>query len=344
MSDEKNLVFAPEGYPALLGGLKQRIQQARLQTSLSVNHALVCLYFEIGQLIAEQQQSRGWGSKVIRQLSKDLRTAFPSSQGFSARNLQYMCTLAKAYANEPKFAQQPVARLPWGHIVLLLDKVPDGGIRSWYARTTIENGWSRAILRHQIESGLHTRQGQAQNNFQTSLPAVDSELAQQILKDPYHFDFLTLQTAAKEKDIELGLLQNIQNFLLELGSGFAFVGSQYPLTVGSADFYIDLLFYHLKLRRYVVIDLKLEAFMPEHAGKMSFYLSAVDETLRHPQDQPSIGLILCKTKDDLVAEYTLRDVSKPIGVAEYRLQRALPKDLQAELPTLEQIRAELEEE
>jgi predicted nuclease of restriction endonuclease-like (RecB) superfamily len=263
--------------------------------------------------------------------------------GFSPRNLKYMRAFAEAWPDEA-IVQQLVAQIPWGHNVRILDYVDAPVERDWYIRQTIENGWSRNVLVHQIESGLYRRQGKAVSNFTRTLPAPQSELAQQIVKDPYNFDFLTLSQEAQERELERGLLDHIRDFLLELGVGFAFVGSQYPLQVGGEEFRIDLLFYHLKLRAYVVIDLKLEAFKPEFSGKMNFYLSAADDLLRHPSDQPSIGIILCKSRNKIVAEYALRDLRKPMGVSEYRLTESLPKQLKGSLPSIEELEAQLKRE
>jgi len=256
------------------------------------------------------------------------------------RNLRYMRAFATAYP-DGDFVQQVVAQIPWGHNVRLLDHVKDRDERAWYLQQTIARGWSRDILVHQIESRLYERQGQATTNFPTTLPPPQSDLAQQTLKDPYTFDFLTLGDAAHEHDLERGLTDHIRAFLLELGVGFAYVGSQYHLEVGGQDYYIDLLFYHLKLRCYFVLDLKATEFRPEDAGKMNFYLSAADDLLRHPDDQPSIGLILCKSRNKVVAEYALRDMSKPIGVSAYQLTEALPERLQGSLPTIEELEATL---
>ena len=261
-------------------------------------------------------------------------------KGFSPRNLKYMRRFAEVWAEE-EFVQQVAAQLPWFHNCVLLDKVADRDERMWYARAAIHHGWSRAILVHQIESHLHLRQGKAITNFDRALPSPQSDLAQEVTKDPYNFDFLMLGKEAHERDLERGLLEHLRKFLLELGVGFAFVGSQYPLTVGGEEFRIDLLFYHLKLRCYLIIDLKTVPFQPEFAGKMNFYLSAVNNLLRHPDDQPSIGLILCKTKNQVVAEYALEDYSKPIGISEYRLAESLPEKLQGSLPTVEELESEL---
>jgi predicted nuclease of restriction endonuclease-like (RecB) superfamily len=261
-------------------------------------------------------------------------------KGFSPRNLKYMRAFAEAWPDEA-IVQQVVAQIPWGHNVRILDLVDAPDDRIWYAKATIQHGWSRNVLVHQIESGRRHRQGKAVANFDRTLPSPQSELAQDITKDPYNFDFLTLGDDARERDLERGLLDHLRQFLLELGVGFAFVGSQYRLNVGSQEFYIDLLFYHLKLRSYVVIDLKMKSFEPEFAGKMNFYLSAVDDLLRHPDDQPSIGIILCKTRERFVAEYALRGIHKPIGISEYRLAESLPETLRGSLPTIEELESEL---
>jgi predicted nuclease of restriction endonuclease-like (RecB) superfamily len=279
---------------------------------------------------------------VIDQLAADLRSSFPEMSGFSPRNLKYMRAFAEAWPDED-FVQQVAAQLPWFHNCTILDKLKNLAERIWYAQQTIENGWSRNILIHQIESNLFHRKGKAITNFDRTLPAPQSELAQQIIKDPYNFDFLSLGSEAKERDLERGLIAQLQKFLLELGVGFAFVGSQYPLEVDGEDFFIDLLFYHLKLRCFVVIDLKMDQFRPEYAGKMNFYLSAVDDLLKHSSDQPSLGIILCKTKKKMVVEYALRDTSKPLGVAEYRITAALPERLKGNLPSIEDLEAELSE-
>jgi len=330
----------PEGYHTLLGTLKERIRAAQTRAALSVNRELVLLYWTIGREIAERQEEHGWGAQVIARLSADLRQAFPEMKGFSPRNLRYMRAFAAAYP-EPDFWQQAAANLPWGHVMRLLDTVPALEARTWYAQQAVEHGWSRAILAHHIDGKLYDRQGQSQTNFTRTLPAPQSDLAQQVLKDPYNFDFLSLGTEARERDLERGLVAHIQQFLLELGVGFAFLGSQYRIEVDGRDYYIDLLFYHVKLRCYVTIDVKMVDFEPEFAGKMNFYLSAVDDLLRHPDDQPSIGLILCKGKSKVVAEYALRDMAKPIGVSAYTLLETLPSDLQGSLPTIEELEATL---
>jgi predicted nuclease of restriction endonuclease-like (RecB) superfamily len=301
---------------------------------------LVRLYWGIGRDILHRQAEEGWGAQVVDRLSADLRRAFPEMRGFSVRNLKYMRAFAEAWADE-KFVQQVAAQLPWFHNCTVLDRVKAAKHREWYLRRAIEHGWSRNVLTHQIEVALHRRAGKAITNFSKTLPAAQSELAQQILKDPYAFDFLSLGTEAQERDLEGGLLRHLRDFLLELGVGFAFVGSQVHLEVGGEDFYLDLLFFHLKLRCFVVIDLKMGAFKPEYAGKMNFYLSAADGLLRHKDDQPSVGLILCKKKNKVVVEYALKDMTKPIGVSAYQLMERLPERLKGSLPTVEELEAEL---
>ncbi len=338
MGRERGVV--PDGYHALLSDLKERIRSAQIRAALSVNRELIALYWQIGRAISERQETHGWGTQVIDRLSADLRRAFPDMRGFSPRNLRYMRAFATAYP-EPDFWQQAAANLPWGHVMRLLDTVSDPQVRAWYAQKAVEHGWSRAILTHQIEAKLYERHGQSQTNFERTLPAPQSDLARQVLKDPYNFDFLSLGEEAHERDLERGLVAHIQQFLLELGVGFAFLGSQYRIEVDGRDYSIDLLFYHVKLRCYVAIDVKMVDFEPEFAGKMNFYLSAADDLLRHPDDQPSIGLILCKGKSKVVAEYALRDMTKPIGVSAYHLTEALPEQLQGNLPTIEELEATL---
>ncbi len=328
-------------YKALLADLKRRIQEAQVRAGLAVNRELVLLYWSIGREILIRQEREGWGAKVIDSLARDLHQSFPEMRGLSPRNLKYMRALADAWPDE-QIVQQLVAQIPWGHNVRLLDYVKSPVERRWYAEQTIANGWSRNVLILQIESRLYDRQGKAISNFQSALPQHQSDLAQQILKDPYNFDFLTLEKDARERDIERGLLDHLRQFLLELGSGFAFVGSQVPLEVGGEDYRLDLLFYHLKLRVFVVAEVKAGPFRPEYVGKMNFYLSAVDDLLRHPSDQPSIGLILCRSKEGIVVEYALRDIGKPMGIAEFRLTESLPDSLKSTLPSIEELESELD--
>jgi predicted nuclease of restriction endonuclease-like (RecB) superfamily len=330
----------PDSYPSLLQELKQRIQQSQSRASMSVNRELVLLYWRIGRDILLRQEQEHWGAKVIDRLAVDLKKAFPEMKGFSPRNLKYMRAFAEAWPEE-EFVQQAVAQIPWGHNVRILDSVKERRAREWYVQATLEHGWSRDVLVHQIESGLHKRAGAAVTNFERTLPSPQSDLAQQITKDPYTFDFLMIGEDAHERELEQGLLTHLRDFLVELGIGFALVASQYRLEVGGSDFFIDLLFYHLKLRCFVVVDLKAKEFEPEFAGKMHFYLAAVDDLLRHPDDRPSIGLIICKTKNQIVAEYALRNSTTPIGISEYRLAESLPTDLKGSLPTIEELENEL---
>lgn len=334
----------PMGYIEFLDELKARIQAARVKAALAANYELILLYWDVGRRILEQQAVQGWGAKVVDRLAQDLRGAFPDMKGLSLRNLKYMRAFADAYP-KPAIVQQVVAQIPWGHNLILIDKVKDPADRLWYAQQTVTHGWSRNILALQIGSGLHQRQGKAITNFRATLVPPQSDLAQQALKDPYVFDFLSIAEDAEELAIERDLVSHITHFLLEMGAGFAFVGRQVHLEVNGEDFYIDLLFYHLKLRCFVVIDLKVQPFKPEFAGKMNFYLSAVDDLLRHPDDKPSIGLILCREKNRITAEYALRDIRKPIGVAGWqtKITESLPKRLRGILPTIEQIETELED-
>lgn len=325
------------GYPALLEDLKARIRSARQKAALSVNRELILLHWELGRRILESQSQEGWGAKVIDRLAADLQREFPDTKGFSPRNLKYMRALAEAWPGKA-FVQGPLAQITWYHHITLLDKVKDRTEREFYIRQTIANGWSRAVLVHQIESGLFHRQGKALNNFDLVLPPAQSDLARETLKDPYVFDFLGLGPEAQERDLERVLVSQVREFLLELGAGFALIGTQYRLEVGGQEFYLDLLFYHVRLRCYVVVELKVGEFQPEHAGKMLFYLGAVDDLLRHPDDQPSIGLILCKVQNRLVAEYTLRGAHRPLGVATYQM---MPEPLRDALPSPAEIEAVL---
>jgi predicted nuclease of restriction endonuclease-like (RecB) superfamily len=333
----------PEGYEPFLKDLKERIRTAQVRAALAVNRELVLLYWSIGRDILARQKQHGWGAKIIDRLAADLHTAFPEMTGLSPRNLKYMRAFAEAWPDEP-IVQAALAQITWYHNIALVEKLNTPEERLWYARQTIQNGWSRNVLVHQIESGLYRRQGKALTNFTRTLPAPQSELAQQIVKDPYNFDFLTITEEARERELERALIDHIRDFLLELGIGFAFVGSQYPIQVGGEEFRLDLLFYHLRLRAFIVLELKVGEFQPEFSGKMNFYLSAIDDLLRHPDDQPSIGIILCKSKNKVVAEYALRDIRKPVGVSEYRLTEALPKRLRDSLPAIEQLEAELKDE
>lgn len=327
-------------YGILLREIKNQIAFSRYKAALKVNKELILLYHQIGTGILKSQKQHGWGAKVIDQLSQDLRSEFPDMKGFSTRNLKYMRKFAEEYS-ELEFVQQVAAQLPWFHIATIMDQVNDKESQIFYMKKSIEHGWSRSVLVHQIESKLHNRQGKAVSNFRDKLPYPHSELAQEMIKNPYLLDFLGITEKAQEREIENALMQHMQKFLVELGAGFAFMGRQYHLEVGGEDFYLDMLFYNIKLRSFIVVELKSDKFKPEHAGKMSFYLSVVDDFLKHPSDNPSIGLILCKTKNEVVAEYTLRDVSKAIGLSEYKLTESLPENLKINLPTIEELEAEL---
>jgi predicted nuclease of restriction endonuclease-like (RecB) superfamily len=341
VSDEPiRLIAAPEGYGDWLADLKERIHTAQQRATLAVNRELVLLYWHIGRDILARQAEQGWGAKVIERLAHDLRDAFPQMKGFSPRNLKYMRAFADAWP-DAEFVQEVLAQLPWYHQLALLDKLDNTESRRWYAARAIEHSWSRNILVMQIETRLLERSGAAVSNFAASLPRPQSDLARESLKDPYRFDFLGLSHEAQEREIENALVKHVTDFLLELGAGFAFVGRQVLLDVGGDEFFIDLLFYHLKLRCYVVIELKGGKFKPEHLGQLGFYLTAVDAQVKHPQDSPTIGLLLCKSKNKVVAEYALRDKSLPIGVAEYQLVESLPAELQTSLPSIEQIEREL---
>jgi len=328
------------GYIQLLSKVKEQIRHSQVHAALSVNQELVLLYWNIGKRILAAQNLEGWGSKVIERLADDLQSEFPDMKGFSARNLKYMRALAEAWPDEA-IVQAPLAQITWYHNITLLDKLDSREERLWYANKTIENGWSRNLLVHQIESGLFNRQGKAITNFEITLPVPQSDLARQLIKDPYTFDFLTIAEKAREREMEKGLLEHLRDLLIELGKGFAFIGNQYHLVVSEKDYYLDLLFYHINLHCYIVIDLKTDEFKPEYAGKMNFYLSALDDLLAGEKDNPSIGIILCKNRDKLTVEYALRDTRKPIGVAAYRLTRSLPEGLKSALPTLAEIKRKL---
>jgi predicted nuclease of restriction endonuclease-like (RecB) superfamily len=335
-----NLFNPGSEYDRFLSDLKDRIRAAQVKAALAVNRELVLLYWQIGREILSRQEQQGWGAKVIPKLARDLQQEFPDMKGFSARNLKYMRSFAEAYPDEA-IVQQLAAQIPWFHNCMLLEKIKDATERQWYIQQTIHYGWSRNVLTYQIETGLYQRQGEAVTNFANTLPSPQSDLAQQLIKDPYRLDFLDLGKEAQERDLENALVTHIRDFLLELGVGFAFVGNQYRLEVGGDDFYLDLVFYHLKLRCFIIIDLKMGDFEPAFTGQMGFYISAVDSLLRHPDDQPTIGLILCKSKNKVVAEYALRDVNKPIGISTHHFGQLLPAPLQENLPTIDQLEAEL---
>lgn len=336
------LLDMPNNYVELLEEIKSKIQQSRLKTVLSVNTALILLYWEIGCDILKRQAIEGWGTKVIDRLSFDIKEIFPDMKGFSPRNLKYMRAFATAYPDR-EFVQRVVAQIPWRSNLMLLDKLKELELRTWYAQQTLQHGWSQSVLHFQIQSSLHLRIGQTQNNFPQILPPEQSDMAVQIFKDPYIFDFLGTDTPRRELDIEKTLIVHVEKFLLELGQGFAFVGRQVQLEVGDSDFRLDLLFYHFKLRSFVVIELKTGKLEPGHVSQLGFYMNVVDDVMKHENDQPTIGLLLVKEKNHVVAEYCLQGYAKPIGISEWQdaIQNSLPKEFKSSLPSIEEIEAEL---
>lgn len=347
---------SPKEYALVLANIKQRIQHAQVKATMTVNRELLKLYWDIGNMISIQQKEYGWGTSAVEKLSIDIQKELPGLSGFSRSNIFYMRSFYQTYndllqALDQKVQQPagqleslPIFNIPWFHNVILLQKIKDNDQRLWYAQKAAEHGWSRSVLEMQIESNLFERQGKAVTNFQVTLPKPDSDMAQQSLKDPYIFDFLTLDEQHHERDIEQGLIENVQALLLELGKGFSFVARQYHLNIDNKDYYIDLLFYHIKLKRYIAIELKAKEFDPRDVGQTNFYLSAIDDLLKDENDQPTIGLILCKTKRNLSVEYALRGISRPLGVASYETEilNKLPKELKSTLPTIEEIEEELE--
>jgi len=323
-------------YLATIQEIKAEIKKAQYKATVKVNNELLLLYYHIGQAI---NKHKVWGNKFIENLSRDLRLEYPDAKGYSVRNLKYMAKFAETYPDK-EFVQQVVAQIPWGHNVVIMDKVLAEDERTWYLKECAKNGWSRNVLVHQIESNLYARQATADeiSNFENRLPAPQSELATQMMKDPYIFDFIPFKADMLERDIENAMVAEVTKLLLELGAGFAFLGNQYHLNVGGEDFYLDLLFYNLKLRCYVVIELKTGDFKPEYAGKLNFYLTAVDNILKTEQDAPTIGLLLCKSKNDLIAEYALQDINKPIGISEYRITEDIPEKFRQQLPSIEDIK------
>ena len=372
---KKQATIVRSDFAALLADVKGRIQSAQTRAVLAVNSELVRLYWDIGRMIDERQQREGWGAAVIPHLAAELKNELPELKGFSERNIKRMLAFYREYADptaivQPAVAQLPKLRkvpplaaqlavaekvpppaallmdsllgaIPWFHHIILMEKVKDLPTRRWYMEQTLANGWSRNILSLQIGAQAHARHGKAVSNFAAMLPAPQSDLVQQTLKDPYIFDFLTLTEPFQERELETELVRHLEKFLLELGQGFAFVGRQYRLDVGDEDFYIDLLFYHLRLRAFVVIDLKKGKFKPEYAGKLNFYCNVINDRLKHATDQPTIGLILCQTQDRLLAEYSFAGIDKPIGISTYELTRSLPPNLRSALPTVEELEAEL---
>ena len=338
------LSLQQQDYKQWLKELKQRFRRAQLKAAVSVNSELLQFYWGLGAGIVEKQKTAAWGSGFLRQLSQDMRAEFPDVKGFSKRNLEQIRRWHLFWIQDDTIAKQPASQLmqiPWWHNVVIVSKCQSTEEATYYVNNTLCHGWSRSVLTHQIESKRWQREGKAITNFSQTLPAPQSDLVTQVLKDPYAFDFLTLTQDFNERELEQGLVDHLQKFLLELGAGFAYLGKQVPIQVGSRDFYLDLLFYHARLHCYVVVELKVVSFEPEHAGKLNFYLKAVDEQLRQPSDQPTIGILLCKDRDRVVAEYALSDIQKPIGVSEYQLTQSLPSKLKFSLPSIEQIEAEL---
>ncbi|OBG13671.1 hypothetical protein A5765_12215 [Mycolicibacterium celeriflavum] len=333
----------PAWYPELLDAVVGRVQTGRQRAVAAANQELVATYWAVGNEILARQDAEGWGARVIDRLSADLRERFPDAKGFSPRNLKYMRAFAAAWP-EGLIVQAGLAQLPWYHHIALLDKLDSSDLRLWYAEAAIEDGWSRNVLVHHIGGRLHERAGQAVTNFARTLSPTDSDLAQQATRDPYLFDFVGIADIRREHDLEHALTDHVEKFLLELGQGFAFVGRQVHLEIGDTDFYADLLFYHLKLRCFVVIELKVGDFDPSYLGQLGMYMAAVDDLLRHADDKPTIGLILCKTKNNVVAEYALRGYTAPIGVAEWKttITASLPAELETSLPTVEELEAELD--
>ena len=365
----------PNNYQEILKQLKEKIRLARTKVVYSANTQLLEIYWEVGRTILHQQSKEGWGTKVIDRLSNDLRAEFSDMKGLSVRNLKYMRAFAEAYPNfnysvekqlnqikfksseivqvppaqltksqKNQFVQAMLAQLSWYHHTTLLDKIKDPEVRLFYIQKTIENGWSRDVMVHQIESELYKRQGKMPSNFEQTIAPPGSELVRQVFKDPYKFEFIYLGEEATERDLEDALTKQVTKFLLELGQWFSFMGRQYKINLGDKEYFFDLLFYHTRLKRYIIIDLKIDEFKPEYKGKMEFYLNLADEQLKNEDDKPSIGLILCKTKDGLVVEYALRDSAKPIGVATYRISNKLTKEMKKELPSVEELESELNRE
>jgi len=350
-----NKIITTQEYRDWLIDIKQRVQSAQLKAATAVNTALLEFYWHLGADIVQKQKNATWGSGFLKQLSEDLMAEFPDMKGFSYRNIVFVRQWYLFYTQEDTKLKQAVSllagqivpqlvQIPWGHNIAIIQKCDTIEQALFYVQETIENNWSRSVLTHQIESRLFSRQGKAVTNFKNTLPVPQSDLAREIIKDPYNFDFLTLTEDYTERELEKGLIDHIAKFLMELGAGFAYLGKQVPLQVGERDFFLDLLFYHTRLHCHVVIELKVVEFEPEHAGKLNFYIKAVDEQLRGEGDNPTIGMLLCKEKDRVVAEYALSDIHKPMGVSEYELTQAIPDDLKGSLPTIEQIEAELQSE
>ena len=341
----KKEIFSSD-YKSFLGEIKSRIASSQIKAAIAVNEELLRLYWDLGKIILEKQKVSSWGDGLIEQISTDLKSEFPNIQGFSVRNIKYMRQWFSFWNIDNQIGQQLVAqivKIPWGHHIAIITKIKNSDEAVFYLQKTIEHGYSRAVLIHQIESRLYGREGKAITNFSMTLPAPDSDLAQQTLKDPYVFDFLSMRKEYDERELEDSLVAHVTKFLLELGAGFSYIGRQYKLEIGDDEFYIDLLFYHVKLHCYVVVELKTGKFKPEYAGKLSFYISAVDGEIKSERDNPTIGILICKSKNDTVVEYALNDINKPIGVSEYKLIKDLPNEFKSSLPTIEEIEFELRE-
>jgi predicted nuclease of restriction endonuclease-like (RecB) superfamily len=334
-----NEIIDKKSYNSLFIQIKQEIQTSQQKAISSVNKELIYLYFNIGNIVHQKQNSFGWGAKVIDRLSLDIKNEIPEIKGFSTRNIKRMLSFYKEYSKF-EFVPPLVAQISWTHNTILIEKIKDIDVRFWYMKQTISNGWSKNILSMMIENSIHHRQGKITSNFKQILPSYESDLVQQSFKDPYIFDFLTIAEPFREKELELNLVKHMEKFLIELGSGFAFVGRQYKLEVADNEYYIDLLFYHLKLRAYVVIELKKGKFKPEYSGQVNFYCNVVNDKLSHKDDNPTIGLILCQEKNDVVAEYSLQSMNQPIGISEYSLMEALPKKFKSSLPSIKEIEQE----
>jgi predicted nuclease of restriction endonuclease-like (RecB) superfamily len=328
-------------YNAFIQDVKYRIQSAQIKAAIAVNQELLHLYWDLAELIVLKQQEATWGDRFLSQMSQDLQAEFPDMKGFSVRNLKYMRQWFQFWSTSVSIGQQVVAQIPWGHNLTIISKVKNVDEALFYVQKTIQNNWSRSVLTHQIESQLYLRSGQAITNFEATLPTPQSDLAKQTLKDPYNFDFLMLREKHDEQELENALVEHITKFLLELGAGFSYLGRQYPLEVAGDKFVMDLLFYHVRLHCYVVVELKTVKFQPEFAGKLNFYISAVDGILKTDRDNPTIGILICKSKNDTVVEYSLRDIHKPIGVSEYTITHNLPEEFKSSLPSIEDIEAEL---
>ena len=335
-------------YAKWLKDLKKKFRETQIKAAIKVNSELLKFYWDLGRGIVEKQRKAKWGTKFLERLSKDLMSAFPDVKGFSKRNLEQIRRWYLFWNEAIEIAQQPASQItnmltsiPWWHNVIIISKCKTKEEALFYVKKTIENGWSRNVLTHQIESNLYKRTGKAITNFETTLPSTQSDLAKETLKDPYCFDFLAIKEDYNEKELENDLLNHLTKFLLELGNGFSFLGRQYKLEIGGEEFYIDLLFYHVKLHSYIVVELKTGKFKPEYAGKLNFYVSAVDSLLKTEKDNPTIGLLICKYKNNTIVEYSLRDISKPIGVSEYKITKDLPKEYKSSLPDIKEIEAEL---